>query len=93
MEQQEKYLCNPSSHYGKCKKIHSRSMRHNILIHENNNAPILAISNSSHNVIAVRSVLVILCLALKPLRINCESSPIRSCEERMGAQSDSEVAP
>ena len=31
-------------------------------------------------------------LALKPLHINCKSSPMRSCEEQMGAQSEFKVS-
>ena len=54
-----------------------------ILMSESHNASISAMSISFHNIINVRSVSVIF---LSPISANCKSSPIHSCEERMGAQ-------
>ena len=60
---------------------------------ESHNALITAMLNLFHNnIIAVRSVRRYLYLALKPLRTNHKSSPIRGCGERMEAQRGSKVA-
>ena len=52
-----------------------------ILMRESHNASISAMSNSFHNIIAVRSVLAIF---VSCTETNCKSSPIHGCEERMG---------
>ena len=58
---------------------------------ESHYAMISVILNSFHDIIAVRSVSAILCLALKPLHINHKSSLLRGCKERMGNKCDHQI--
>ena len=61
-----------------------------ISMRESHNALISAMLNSFHSIISCEKCLSNICV---PLRVNHKSSPIRGCEEEMGAQRGSKVAP